>query len=425
MGRKFPRSGLRPCARAFSFLTTQDVARSGAFLFQTAAFVDATDSRYGFSSKDLRKLGGSELSRLPELMSSDHEWGCRLPPNETVTTEFPPHGSRVVFRLFWDVAPLACENFATLCTNGGNSLELATGGNKKTKPAPVGECGKELTYRDSTIHRVTEGFVVQGGDFVFGNGSGGESIYNGKKFKDERAGLALRHDRAGVLSMGNSGKNSNTSQFFVTLDGAPQCDGKHVVFGEAISGMEVVKGLERHASSGGGEPSVPIRITDCGAYAPLITPAAGFWYDRPDSESYTGIAPEFMIRPRVGILAPSKPAGSRFERALAEHASTLVVAVDEIEGGDDEIVRTVSEPLEKFALDLVVAAPACAKLLDSMNVPSSWKDLTRKSNGAVSAPTKDSLFLVAKPVDVLSAICSKSWLGMRPGWLLSASFVHR
>lgn len=82
-------------------------------------------------------------------------------------------------------------------------------------------------------------FIVQGGDFVFGNGSGGESIYNGKKFKDERAGLGMKHDKAGVLSMGNSGKNSNTSQFFITLDKAPQCDGKHVVFGEVISGMEV------------------------------------------------------------------------------------------------------------------------------------------------------------------------------------------
>ena len=74
---------------------------------------------------------------------------------------------------------------------------------------------------------------------MFGNGSGGESIYNGKKFKDERAGLQLKHDCRGVVSMGNSGKNSNTSQFFITFQAAPQCDGKHVVFGKVVSGFEV------------------------------------------------------------------------------------------------------------------------------------------------------------------------------------------
>ena len=82
---------------------------------------------------------------------------------------------------------------------------------------------------------------MQTGDFVFGNGSGGESVY-GKKFKDERPGLALKHDRRGVVSMGNSGKNSNTSQFFITFGPSPQCDGKHVVFGEVVAGFEVRMG---------------------------------------------------------------------------------------------------------------------------------------------------------------------------------------
>ena len=85
---------------------------------------------------------------------------------------------------------------------------------------------------------------MQSGDFVFGNGSGGESFLTGKKFKDERGGLLQKHDRAGVLSMGNSGKHSNTSQFFVTLAPAPQCDGKHVVFGRMISGWEVLRAVE-------------------------------------------------------------------------------------------------------------------------------------------------------------------------------------
>lgn len=74
---------------------------------------------------------------------------------------------------------------------------------------------------------------------MFGNGSGGESVFGGKKFKDERPGLQLKHDAKGVLSMGNSGKNSNTSQFFITFQPAPTCDGKHVVFGKVVSGFEV------------------------------------------------------------------------------------------------------------------------------------------------------------------------------------------
>ncbi len=170
------------------------------------------------------------------------EWSSKIPSfsnQKAIVTKLPSYGSRIIFRLFWDIAPLACENFATLCTNGGNSLDANCSGGKNNKPAPVGESGKELTYRKSSIHRVVPKFIVQGGDFVFGNGSGGESIYNGKKFKDERAGLEMKHNKAGVLSMGNSGKNSNTSQFFITLDKVPQCDGKHVVFGEVISGMEV------------------------------------------------------------------------------------------------------------------------------------------------------------------------------------------
>ena len=271
-----------------------------------------------------------------------------MPSNQSsITTKLPSFGSRVVFKLFWDVAPLACENFATLCTNG-SSLDLIS--TKKPKPAPMGECGKALSYKNSTIHRVIPGFILQGGDFVFGNGSGGESIYNGKKFKDERAGLALKHDRAGILSMGNSGKNSNTSQFFVTLDKAPQCDGKHVVFGEVVSGMEVLAAIEKCGSSSGGQPSVPIIITDCGAYVPLWTPGAGSWFDRPDSESYSGITPEFMIRPRVGILAPSKQAADKFHAVLGEHASTLFLVADAIEGGDECIVKAVLTPLENFAL---------------------------------------------------------------------------
>jgi cyclophilin family peptidyl-prolyl cis-trans isomerase len=273
------------------------------------------------------------------------------------------------------------------------------------------------------IHRVVKGFIIQGGDFVFGNGSGGESIYNGKKFKDERLGLGLKHDRAGILSMGNSGKNSNTSQFFVTLDKAPQCDGKHVVFGEVVSGMEVITALEQHATPAGGEPTVPIKITDCGAFIPLITPGAGYWYDRPDSESYSGFTPEFMARPRIGILAPSKQVAERFRIALGEHASTLLVAVDDVGGDDEQIIPRLMEQLENFALDLVMAAPACSQLLKQMDLPASWSDATKNFNGDSVLPKREQVFIEAKPADAIAAVLNETWVAnMRHSWMLSASF---
>ena len=72
-----------------------------------------------------------------------------------------------------------------------------------------------------------------------GDGSGGDSIYKGD-FNDEKGGLKLKHNAVGVLSMANSGKNSNSSQFFFTLGAAPQCDGKHVVFGRVVEGLDIL-----------------------------------------------------------------------------------------------------------------------------------------------------------------------------------------
>jgi cyclophilin family peptidyl-prolyl cis-trans isomerase len=113
-------------------------------------------------------------------LEKNQEWSCKLPSNEkSVVTGFPPYGSRIVFKLYWDIAPLACENFATLCTNGGAVLAE---GNKKPKPAPIGESGKGLTYRRSAIHRVVRGFIFQGGDFVFGEALFPKPKHNAHQF---------------------------------------------------------------------------------------------------------------------------------------------------------------------------------------------------------------------------------------------------
>ena len=376
-----------------------------------AAFVDATDTRYGHSSKDLLSLGGSELSRLEELLATDHEWSARA--KDGIETRPPPCGNRIVVRLYWDVAPLACENFATLCLNGGllPAQQIQGGKAKKIKPPPIGESGKPLTYRGSTVHRIVPGFVVQAGDFVMGNGSGGESIFNGKKFKDERAGLALKHSRRGTLAMGNSGKNANTSQFYFTFaDETPQCDGKHVVFGEIVSGFGVLDALEA-VGSAEGTPGVPVKIAECGIFGPLITPAAGFWYDKPEVDSFEGSTPVFVVRPRVVIVAPSEAVASKFSSALSGQCAVCSTLIND--GDDKSTASRIMNVLEAFQCDVIIVAPTCASVVDEITeTPESWME------SAVDVGIND-IILAAKPVEAMAKIHTSTWVATRrPDWKL-------
>ncbi len=370
-------------------------------LATAAAFVDATDSRYGFSSKNLLSLGGSEVSRIPELIETDHEWSSKNAECGGIATRPIRCGNRIVLRLFWDVAPLACENFATLCGNGS----LLPGETGKPKPAPLGESGKPLTFRKTKFHRVIPGFVIQGGDFIFQNGSGGESVF-GKKFKDERAGLQRKHDRRGLLSMGNSGKNSNSSQFFLTFDKTPQCDGKHVIFGEVVSGFDILDAVERVGTTGG-DPNVPVAITDCGIFEPLQTPACGYWYDTPDPDSFTGISPVFVVRPRVVVLAPSESIVQKFTTAMGSCVSVVSHIASEVTPDITMQCIKILETLENYAADVVLVAPACWKDLQSeISLPQMWDPFEISE-----------IFMVAKPMDVMAKLRSESWLRLRrPHW---------
>ena len=119
-----------------------------------------------------------------------------------------------------------------------------------------------LHYRDSTFHRIIPGFMMQGGDFVYGNGLGGESIYGGR-FEDEFSNGVISHDRAFLLSMANCGKNTNNSQFFITLAPCEWLDEKHVVFGRVTRGTGIFQTIEKLGSRSGC-PRAVVRITDCG-----------------------------------------------------------------------------------------------------------------------------------------------------------------
>jgi cyclophilin family peptidyl-prolyl cis-trans isomerase len=129
--------------------------------------------------------------------------------------------------LFKNVTPRTAENFRQLCTGEAGISKIS---------------GKKLTFKNSVFHRVIKEFMMQGGDFTNSNGTGGESIY-GMKFPDEN--FKLRHTQRGLLSMANSGRNTNGSQFFITFAATSWLDNKHVIFGKVESGYDICQKIER------------------------------------------------------------------------------------------------------------------------------------------------------------------------------------
>jgi len=186
------------------------------------------------------------FGRWPYLLKSDYK-----PPDASVTSKCfldiaigGEAAGRIELGLYGKQVPKTADNFRALCT--GEKGE--------------GTMGKPLHFEGSTFHRIIPGFMCQGGDFTNGDGTGGESIY-GRTFADENT--ELPHDRAGLLSMANSGADSNGSQFFITLNATGWLDGKHVVFGEVLRGMDVVKKMEA-CGQDGGQTSAAVTISACG-----------------------------------------------------------------------------------------------------------------------------------------------------------------
>merc|ERR1712070_731796 len=158
---------------------------------------------------------------------------------------------RITMGLFGEAVPKTVANFVGLCK--GDTGKKASS-------------GQDLHYKGSKFHRIIPNFMIQGGDFTRGDGTGGESIY-GAKFADEN--FKLKHTGPGVLSMANAGPNTNGSQFFLTTVKTAWLDGRNVVFGKVIEGMDIVTKVEAVGTSSG-KPSKTVTVVSSGLLEPEL-----------------------------------------------------------------------------------------------------------------------------------------------------------
>lgn len=258
---------------------------------------------------------------------------------------------RIIFELYNDIVPKTAENFRSLCV-----------GDKG-----VGKSGKPLHYKGSIFHRIIKDFMVQGGDFTNGNGTGGESIY-GEKFEDEN--FEYKHETPGLLSMANAGPGTNGSQFFITTVSTPHLDGKHVVFGKVLKGMGLVRELE-NIPKNEEKPSKECKIEDCGEIAPGEDD--GFIQDDgtgdllPDSPEDSDLDFKKLVTIKEAVEKVKAIGNDLFKKgdctkALRKYkkATKYLQHVEEPESEkEDETPSAIDTELRKIVISLYLNSAAC------------------------------------------------------------------
>ncbi|KAI1085288.1 cyclophilin-like domain-containing protein [Whalleya microplaca] len=272
---------------------------------------------------------------------------------------------RITFELYDDVVPKTAENFRCLCT-GEKGL---------------GKTGKQLTYKGSTFHRVIKQFMIQGGDFTEGNGTGGESIY-GEKFEDEN--FELKHERPFLLSMANAGPGTNGSQFFITTVPTPHLDNKHVVFGEVKTGKSIVRQIENLPTQSD-KPTKDAAITDSGE----LSGAAAAETKAPDAlgDAYEDFPEDDAEQPPsaarvLQVASDTKEYGNRAFKAgdvllgLEKYQKGLRYLNEEPEAEGEEVAAKLDAL--RFTLN-------CNSALLNIKL-GAWEDAERSAASALAVP---------------------------------------
>lgn len=313
---------------------------------------------------------------------------------------------RIVYEMFDDTTPKTCKNFMTLCE--GTEKDEAT--------------GAQLAYKGSGFHRVIKGFMLQGGDFTNHDGTGGISIY-GEKFEDEN--FERKHTRPGLLSMANAGPATNGSQFFVTTVPTPHLDGKHVVFGQVIKGMDLVREIEMLEATSD-KPNQPCVIADCGTLKPgeddgVVVDASDPYPGFPDD--LVGDHDKKTIAEEIRQSGNERYKGKSFPEALALYgkAERYATAVK-----DDGMVTKCQ--LNSAAALLAMKSYAgvvktCEQVLEKsgLDTDSKQKALSRSAQAKYYMKKWDSALDDFKQLQAVDEECEKKAFSQRLGKMMQIS----